>query len=334
MKRRNFIASAALGTIGITTLQSCEDNGLGVGHKKENKKTVKPIVISTWNHGLEANKFAWKALKAGKSALDAVEKGVMTAEADPKVMSVGYGGYPDREGKVTLDACIMNHESRCGSVAFLQDIVHPISVARKVMEKTPHIMLVGKGAKQFALEQGFKEQNLLTPEAEKAYKEWLKKSEYKPVINIENHDTISMLAIDDNGNLSGACTTSGAAWKLHGRVGDSPIIGAGLFLDNEVGGAAATGLGEAVIRTSGSAMVVELMRQGKSPYEACKEITERIYKLHKNQPEFDYLQVGFIALNKQGEYGAYCLRSGFNYAVCDKANGNRLMDSKYSLEWK
>ncbi len=332
MKRRNFIANATLATIGLTTLQSCKDKMEGVQQGNKNKETVKPIVISTWKHGLEANKIAWEELNVGKSSLDAVEKGVMTAEADPKVMSVGYGGYPDREGKVTLDACIMNHESRCGSVAFLQDIVHPISVARKVMEETPHIMLVGKGAKQFALEQGFKEQNLLTPEAEKAYKEWLKKSEYKPVINIENHDTISMLALDEKGNLSGACTTSGAAWKLHGRVGDSPIIGAGLFLDNEVGGAAATGLGEAVIRTSGSAMVVELMRQGKSPYDACKEITERIYKLHKNQPEFDYLQVGFIALNKQGEYGAYCLRSGFNYAVCDKVNGNRLMDAKYSLK--
>ncbi len=332
MKRRDFMASAALGTIGLTTLQSCEDNLLGTNCIS--KKSVKPIVISTWNHGLEANKVAWEELKRGNTSLDAVEKGVMTAEADPKVMSVGYGGYPDREGKVTLDACIMNHESRCGSVAFLQDIVHPISVARKVMENTPHIMLVGKGAKQFALEQGFKEQNLLTPEAEKAYKEWLKKSEYKPVINIENHDTISMLALDEKCNLSGACTTSGAAWKLHGRVGDSPIIGAGLFLDNEVGGAAATGLGEAVIRTSGSAMVVELMRQGKSPYEACKEITERIYKLHKNQPEFDYLQVGFIALNKYGEYGAYCLRSGFNYAVCDNIDGNRLIDAKYSLERK
>lgn len=332
MKRRNFITNVTLGTVGIAALNACSDNGFAA-HKKT-RNITKPLIISTWNHGMEANEEAWKLLKEGKSALDAVEKGVMTAESNPKVMSVGYGGYPDREGKVTLDACIMDHNSRCGSVAFLQDIEHPISVARKVMEKTPHIMLVGKGAKQFALEQGFKEKNLLTPEAEKAYKEWLKKSEYKPVINIENHDTISMLAIDEKGNLSGACTTSGAAWKLHGRVGDSPIIGAGLFLDNEVGAAAATGLGEAVIRTSGSAMVVELMRQGKSPYQACKEITERIYKLHKNQPEFNYLQVGFIALNKYGEYGAYCLRSGFNYAVYDKQKGNRLIDAKYSLEWK
>lgn len=329
MKRRKFITNAALGAVGIATLNACSDNGLGIGNPK---KTTKPLIISTWNHGVEANEEAWKLLKDGKSALDAVEAGVMTAESNPKVMSVGYGGYPDREGNVTLDACIMDHNSRCGSVAFLQDIEHPISVARKVMENTPHVMLVGEGAKKFALKEGFTEKDLLTPEAEKAYKEWLKKSNYKPVINIENHDTISMLAIDEKGNLSGACTTSGAAWKLHGRVGDSPIIGAGLFLDNEVGAAAATGLGEAIIRTSGSAMVVELMRQGKSPYQACKEITERIYKLHKNQPEFEYLQVGFIALNKYGEYGAYCLRSGFNYAVCDNAEGNRLIDAKYSIE--
>ncbi|RNL82935.1 glycosylasparaginase [Sinomicrobium pectinilyticum] len=337
--RRKFITKTALGTVAVGTLYSCVDNGIkphdpqkksGVA-AGDDKPVKKPVLISTWNHGLPANEEAWKTLKNGGSGLDAVEAGVMTAEADPKVSSVGYGGWPDREGKVTLDACIMDHQSNCGSVAFLQDIKHPISVARKVMEKTPHIMLVGEGAKQFALEEGFKEENLLTEDAEKAYREWLEKSEYKPVINIENHDTISMLAIDENGDLYGACTTSGAAWKVHGRVGDSPIIGAGLFLDNEVGSAAATGLGEAVMRTSGSAMVVELMRQGKSPMEACKEIVERIYKIYKNRPDLEYLQIGFIALNKQGEYGAYCLRPGFNYAVYDEKDGNRLIDGEYKI---
>lgn len=242
-----------------------------------------------------------------------------------------YGGFPDREGKVTLDACIMDHKSNCGSVAFLQGIKHPIAVARKVMEDTPHVMLVGEGAKQFALEKGFKEENLLTEEAQKAYEKWLTTSDYKPVINIENHDTISMLALDKEGNLAGACTTSGAAWKMHGRVGDSPIIGAGLFLDNEVGAAAATGLGEAMMKTAGSAMVVELMRQGKSPEEACKEIVERIYRIYKDDPELAYLQVGFIALNKQGEYGAYCLRPGFNYAVQSSNKENTLFDATFKL---
>lgn len=297
------------------------------------QSVVKPIVISTWNHGIPANEAAWAILNQGGKALDAVEQGVRTAEANPDVQTVGLGGFPDREGKVTLDACIMNQNNDCGSVAFLQNIKHPISVARKVMEETPHVMLVGEGALQFAKEQGFKEENLLTEKTKKAYEEWLLKSEYKPVINIENHDTISMLALDEEGNLSGACTTSGASWKMHGRVGDSPIIGAGLFLDNEVGAAAATGLGEAMIKTAGSAMVVELMRSGKSPYEACKEVVERIHKIYKDLPDLEWLQVGFIALNKNGEYGSYCLRPGFNYAIYDKNQGNRLIDAEYIMPW-
>ena len=299
--------------------------------KKAVVDTVKPVVISTWNHGVPANEEAWKVLKAGGNALDAVELGVRTAEANPDIQTVGLGGFPDREGNVTLDACIMDHKSNCGAVSFLQHIKHPISVARRVMEKTPHIMLTGEGALQFALEQGFEKENLLTPASKKAYEEWLQKSNYKPIINIENHDTISMLALDQDGNLSGACTTSGAAWKMHGRVGDSPIIGAGLFLDNEVGAAAATGLGEAVIRTAGSAMVVELMRQGKSPYQACKEVVERIYNIHKNHSDLEYLQVGFIALNKNGEYGSYCLRPGFNFAIKNAFVDNELKNAQYKI---
>ena len=331
MNRRKFITNTALGTAAVSTLYACVDNGHTVHKPLNGSKQLKPVVISTWNHGIPANEAAWNKLQSEGKALDAVEIGVMTAEADPKVMSVGYGGFPDREGKVTLDACIMDHKSNCGSVAFLQGIKHPIAVARKVMEDTPHVMLVGEGAKQFPLEKGFKEENLLTEEAQKAYEKWLTTSDYKPVINIENHDTISMLALDKEGNLAGACTTSGAAWKMHGRVGDSPIIGAGLFLDNEVGAAAATGLGEAMMKTAGSAMVVELMRQGKSPEEACKEIVERIYRIYKDDPELAYLQVGFIALNKQGEYGAYCLRPGFNYAVQSSNKENTLFDATFKL---
>lgn len=333
--RRDFIKTTALGTIGVSTLLSCKD----VTENKLEKPSAallsqkKPLIISTWNHGLPANEETWKQLKNGKRTLDAIEAGMKIPEGDPKVRSVGYGGLPDREGKVTLDACIMDHNSDCGSVSFLEGIKHPISVAKRVLENTPHVMLSGEGALQFALEEGFKKENLLTPESEAEWKKWLKESKYKPVINIENHDTISMLVIDENGNISGGCTTSGAAWKMHGRVGDSPIIGAGLFLDNEVGGAAATGLGEAVIRTAGSAMVVELMRHGRTPFEACKEVVERIYNKHKNHKDMEYLQVGFIALNKKGEHAGYSLRSGFNYAVYDEDKGNRMEDAQFKMSW-
>ena len=305
---------------------------LGQSFKKPSFKNFSgPRIISTWNHGFEANKVAWKNLSSGNGGLTAVEFGVRVSEDDPNETSVGLGGLPDRTGKVTLDACIMDKNNDCGSVSFLQNIKNPISVARLVMEKTPHIMLSGKGAYDFAIEQGFKSQNLLTKKSKDAWEKWKKSSDYKPVINIENHDTISMLLIDENQDLFGACTTSGAAWKLHGRVGDSPIIGAGLFLDNDIGAAAATGLGEAVIRTSGSAMVVEVMRQGASPLEACKEIVNRISKIHKNRPEWEYLQVGFIAVNKQGEHAGYSLKKGFNYALHDTKN-QKMIDAKYEIE--
>jgi N4-(beta-N-acetylglucosaminyl)-L-asparaginase len=258
-------------------------------------------------------------------ALDAVEAGAKVPEADPKETSVGYGGLPDRDGKVTLDACIMDEMGNCGSVAYLQHIVHPVSVARLVMEKTPHVMLAGEGALRFALANGFKKTKLLTKDSEKAWKEWLKKAEYKPVVNIENHDTIGIVALDASGNLSGACTTSGMAYKMHGRIGDSPIIGAGLFVDNEVGAATATGMGEEVIRIVGCHLVVELMRQGNSPEQACRQAVERIMK--KNPSKAREIQVGFLALNKNGEYGAWCLQKGFSYAVHD-ISGNRLLESK------
>ena len=331
--RRSFIKKATLGSIGMSTINSWSSALTANQEKTAEKKLKKPLIISTWNHGFSANAEALKQLENGKPALDAIVSGVGVCEADPDNRSVGYGGLPDREGHVTLDACIMDHKSNCGSVSFLQEIKHPIAVAKKVLEETSHVMLSGKGAQDFALSQGFLKENLLTSESENDWKEWLKKSKYKPVINMENHDTISMLVLDENGDLSGGCTTSGAAWKMHGRVGDSPIIGAGLFLDNEVGAAAATGLGEAVIRTAGSAMVVELMRQGKSPFEACKEIVERIYNKHKNHKDMDYLQVGFIAVNKNGEHGGYSLRSGFNFAVYDSENGNRMEDSQFKMSW-
>ncbi|MBD1384543.1 N(4)-(beta-N-acetylglucosaminyl)-L-asparaginase [Mucilaginibacter rigui] len=295
-----------------------------------------PIVISTWDFGIAANKEAWKTLEKGGRALDAVEAGVRIPEADMNNHTVGRAGYPDRDGKVTLDACIMDEFGNCGSVAAMENIAHPISVARLVMEKTPHVMLVGDGATQFAVEQGFKREKLLTPESYTAWKKWLKTAKYSPVLNIENkqhrpgskynHDTIGMLAIDAKGNISGACTTSGMAFKLHGRVGDSPIIGAGLFVDNEVGGATSTGVGEEVIRNVGSFLVVELMRQGYSPEDACKEAVNRIIK--KKPETAKEIQVGFLAINKKGEYGAYAIQEGFSFAVCDEKQQDLLIPGK------
>ncbi|POY36119.1 glycosylasparaginase [Solitalea longa] len=321
INRRKFVKAAGLAAVSSGYVFEA------LASTKNTVEAKKPVVISTWNFGKEANAAAWNVLKDGGRALDAVEKGVHVPEADPTNQTVGYGGFPDRDGRVTLDACIMDEHGNAGSVAALEHIIHPISVARLVMEKTPHVMLVGEGALQFALQNGFKKENLLTPASEKAWKEWLKTSKYEPVVNIENkaaapkklpggkdnHDTIGMIALDTNGNLSGACTTSGMAFKMHGRVGDSPIIGAGMFVDNEIGGAAATGVGEEVIKIVGSFLVVELMRQGRSPQQACQEAVERIAK--RDPKKAKEVQIGFIALNKQGEYGAFCLQPGFTYAV-------------------
>ncbi len=307
------------------------------------------MVISTWDAGLRANKAAWEVLlKDGGRALDAVEKGVMVTETEQNCC-VGLGANPDRDGFVTLDACIMDEFSNCGSVAFLERIKHPVSVARRVMEKTPHVMLVGSGAQQFAVAEGFPlEEQKLSPDAQKNYDNWLKKSEYKPpAINVEskqghgpfapyklengewNHDTIGMIAMDANGNLSGSCTTSGAGFKMRGRLGDSPIIGAGLFVDNEVGACTATGQGEDVIRVAGSHTVVELMRQGLSPEKACKTAIERIMRI-KGEKAKD-IQVGFLAVNKKGEVGAFAIHKGFSYAI--KTNSvEEMVNSKYIME--
>lgn len=334
--RRKFIKTGAAGA----SILSIGSLFAAYGGKLRNNQVNKPIVVSTWDFGVAANQAAWQVLKAGGRALDAVEAGVRVPESDLANMTVGKGGYPDRDGHVTLDACIMDEFGNCGSVAALEHIAHPISVARMVMEKTPHVMLVGAGALQFARENGFESENLLTPEAEEAWKRWLEEKKYEPIINIENksfnverlpgnqynHDTIGMLALDTTGNLSGACTTSGMAFKMHGRVGDSPIIGAGLYVDNEIGGATATGVGEEVIRTVGSFLVVELMRQGLSPQAACREAVERIIK--KKPDTARQIQVGFLALNKHGEYGAFSLQKGFSYAVCDEQRQDLLVDGE------
>lgn len=313
ISRRSFVVKSSLAFAGLSLVK----NSVSQSFTKDPGGNF-PIVISTWNHGLPANEAAWKILSTGGYALDAVEAGVRVPEADPEVITVGYGGIPDSKGKVTLDACIMDEKGRAGSVSYLQHIKHPISVARLVMEKTPHVMLSGKGALEFALDNGFKKEKLLTPKMKEAWKKWKKENrEFSSKINIENqllenHDTIGMLAIDKEGRISGACTTSGMGYKMPGRVGDSPIIGAGLFVDGEVGGVVATGTGELVMKTLGSFLVVEMMRGGMSPSEACEQAVKRIAK---KIPDYQEHQVGFIALNKLGEYGSFCIQPGFNFAV-------------------
>ena len=318
MKRRKFLKNSSTATAAIVAtpfLTSCQDTPKAseTAVIPETKANF-PIVICTWNF-LNASAKAWEILNDGGTSLDAIEQGVKIEEDDVTNQTVGTGGRPDRDGNVTLDACIMDKEGNCGAVLAMENIANPISVARKVMENTPHVMLAGKGAEQFAYEKGFEKVNLLTEQSRLEWMEWKKTSEYKPIINIENHDTIGMLAIDQNGDIAGGCTTSGMGYKMAGRVGDSPIIGAGLFVDNEVGGATATGVGEEVVRTVGSFLIVELMRQGKSPQEACEEGVKRI--MAKNEGRNDF-QIGFIAINKKGETGGYCVQPGFTYRTYSK----------------
>ena len=304
MERRDFIKTGLI-TAAAPTLILADVETI--------KRSRNPMVLSTWNHGLKANEEAMTLLLSQGSALDAVEAGVKISEADPTIQSVGLGGRPDKDGHVTLDACIMDSQGNAGSVAYLQDIKHPVSVARKVMELTDHVMLVGQGAKSFAITHGFKEENLLTEESRTAWLKWKKKLGKKDDLGPnDDHDTISLLAQDSIGNLAGACTTSGLAYKIPGRVGDSPIIGAGLFVDNEIGAAGATGRGEEVIKVAGSFLIVELMRQGYAPQDACKEALGRTIGRHNGELAF---QIAYIALRKDGEIGAAAIRKGFKYAL-------------------
>ena len=321
LNRRNFLKLSSLSVPAFSFTNILPATGT----------KTKPIVIATWNEGKQVNEEAWKILSKNGRALDAVEAGAKYIEGTINCC-IGLGGYPDRDGIVTLDACIMDEHANCGAVGGMEQIKHPISVARKVMELTPHVLLVGDGAQQFALENGFKkEPAVLSNEAKKAYQHWLKTSEYKPEINIENkrsngpfapaffedgspnHDTMGLVALDAHSNMSGAVTTSGMAFKIHGRVGDSPIIGAGLFVDNDYGAATSSGVGEEVMRICGTHLVVEYMRSGYSPEMACKKAVERI--VNRDREKAKELQVGFLALDKKGRHGAYAIQGGFMYAV-------------------
>jgi len=329
--RRKFIKASAATGLGVSLgafSQLFAQAESETTANDPNDTFTEGLVLSTWDAGIPANEAAWKAMMDGGNALDMAEKGVNDTEANLSNLTVGLGGFPDRDGHTTLDACIMDSEGNAGSVMFLEHIKHPASVARRVMEKTPHVILVGEGAYQFALSEGFKHDAYVSEESQKAWKEWLKTSQYKPIINIENHDTIGLIAMDLNGDLAGACTTSGMAFKMRGRVGDSPIIGGGLYVDNSVGAATSSGLGEAVIRTCGSFLVVEMMRQGATPQQACEEAINRIKMKHANYRDF---QVGYLAVNKAGEIGAFAIHPGFTYSL-HKLGQNKVYKSTSLLD--
>ena len=324
--RRKFIRNVALSSAAFTVpVKSFPKN-----FRSFIADDSGPVVVSTWNFGQKANEAAWNVLQSGGSGLDAIEAGIHVPEADPAVTSVGYGGYPDRDGIVTLDACIMDDKGNAGSVCAMEDIMHPITVARMVMEKTPHVIIVGEGARQVAIDNGMETTKLLTADAEKAWKDWLTSHDYKPKLNWEqSHDTIGMLCRDANGNLFGGCSTSGMAFKMHGRVGDSPIIGAGLFVDNEIGAATATGNGEYMIKTAGAHTVVEYMRQGMSPTDACRLSVERI--VNKYPDVLKDIQVGFLAMNKAGEFGGYGLHKGYTFAHYNNS-GFGVSDAEFIMD--
>ena len=283
------------------------------------------IVVSTWRFGLASNQPAWEILKNGGSALDAVVRGVEVAERDPAIKSVGFGGYPNAEGEVEVDAAVMDGRTLgYGAVAGLRNIATATAVARRVMEKTDHVLLVGNGALKFARAQGFEECLMLTEQGREAWEKWKRERTGAPA---DAHDTIGMIALDQHGDLAAACTTSGAAFKLPGRVGDSPLIGSGLYADNDAGAAAATGRGEEIVRTCGSFAVVEHMRQGKSPQEACEAVVQHLIA---RVPSARPYQMAYIAIDKYGNWGAAAARSGFLAAVTSNAE-NQLYKSRYFI---
>lgn len=285
-----------------------------------------PLVLSTWTFGSIASGAAWPVLERGGSSLDAVVEGCRAVEDDPSVDSVGYGGLPDRSGRVSLDACVMTAPSRCGSVACIRRFRNPASIARLVMERTQHVMLVGPDAEEFAQSQGMKPAELLTDSARQGYERWAREHPdaakdptvaWRTTANIEeqrnrDHDTVGVLALDANGRLAGACSTSGRAYKVPGRVGDSPIIGHGLYVHPDHGAAVATGTGELVMGVCGTFLAVEMMRGGASPREAAESVMRRIVESYELLPEH---QVALIALAPTGEWAAAALRKGYSTAV-------------------
>ncbi len=284
-----------------------------------------PVLISTWHFGLRSNEAGIPILRAGGSAIDATEAVAQAAESDRTIYSVGLGGHLDRTGQITLDASIMTHDGRCGGVAALENIEHPISVARAVMEQTPHILLAGEGAYRFAREIGHPHKSLVTVESQKSYEHWLETSSEAPRhADQDNHDTICILSVDSNGQMAGCCTTSGLAWKMHGRVGDSPIIGAGLYVKGEIGAAAATGHGELAMRSLAAFRTVQLLQRGMSPEEASQECLRQIIA---EIPGAEKLQLATLALAPDGKFGGSSILPGFQIAAWSN-NENRLIDTQ------
>ena len=332
MKRRHFLKNTSLTGIGLAVTGSainCSNSRKDNMPKEKTPLSIDrakfPIAICTWAFQ-KANAAAGNALEEGKNALDAAIEGVSVEEENIKNTTVGKGGTPDREGNVTLDACVMDSNGDCGAVLCVENITNVALLAKHVMEDTPHVILAGKGAEELAYAKGFKKDNLLTEESKKSWEEWKQSPEYKPIINIENHDTIGMLCMDKNGDIAGACTTSGLGYKMKGRVGDSPIIGSGLFIDNEVGGAVATGMGEEVLKTVGSFLIVELMRNGMSPQAACEEAINRIVTKNDRYKEF---QVAYVAMNKAGDVGSYCIHEGFTIMKYQNSKNENLQVDFY-----
>ena len=274
-----------------------------------------PLVLSTWSFGMAANEAAWAVLSSGGSSLDAIETGVTQCEEDASVDSVGWGGLPDASGEVTLDASIMDHRGRCGAVACLHRVRNAIKVARLVMEKTPHVMLVGEPATRFAFDNGFHQTSLLSPQAGRRFDDWRLQREEDPDAG---HDTLGMLAIDSFGHIAAGCSTSGTAFKLAGRVGDSPIIGAGLYVGPGVGAAVATGRGEETMKVCGSFAVVDNLRRGMEPRDAIEDVLKEIRRRHDGRADTD---VSFLALRVDGSYAGLTLRAqtNFTYAVITPA---------------
>jgi N4-(beta-N-acetylglucosaminyl)-L-asparaginase len=333
MKRRDFLKSGA--AVGVASLISQSSATTKMMNQLPDEK-ISPVVIASAN-GLEAVKKAYDIIMEGNDALDGVIAGVNLLEDDPKDHSVGLGGLPNEDGVVELDSCCMHGPTHnAGAVAAIQNIRNPSKVARLVMERTDHVLIVGKGALRFAKRHGFKEENLLTDEARQIWLKWKEnlseKDDWFPPVEKEKNQsflpnerltgTINCNALDLQGNLSGVTTTSGLSYKIPGRVGDSPIIGAGLYVDNEVGACGSTGRGEENLKNLSSFMVVEFMRMGQTPEEACLSICKRIVdhakarflKDSEGRPNFN---VKFYAINKNGQFGSAAIKGPYKYSVCD-----------------
>ena len=303
MDRRTFLQAGTLAGFDLALTRSAASAAPAARPEKIRR------VLSTHPSGMTANRVAARVLAEGGGPVEAVQRGVMVTEADPEDTSVGYGGYPNAAGVVELDAAIMDGANLdAGAVASLRGIMHPVAVARQVMEETPHVLLVGEGARRFALSQGFRSRNLLTPRAKQAWKEW--KNTRRS--SARNHDTIGMIARDADGRMAAACTTSGLAWKLPGRVGDSPLVGHGLYCDETAGGACGSGIGEEVIKVCGSYRVVEYMREGVDPEEAIRRVLRRI--VSRNPAMRDEF-IGFVAMRADGAMGYASTTSGFQASV-------------------